>query len=66
MGLYIVLKRSKNSIARDACILALVSDYDHRDTLSYLKGMAYNLSFKVIYTLILNISLYYSIPSSLI
>ena len=38
-------KRSKHSIARDARILALVADYESRDTLSYLKGIAYNFEF---------------------
>ena len=40
-----VKKKSIAIIARDTRILSLVADYESRETLSFLKGMAYNFDF---------------------
>ena len=40
-----VKKNSKAIIARDARISSLVPDYETRETLSFLKGIAYNFEF---------------------
>ena len=40
-----VKKCSKDIITRNTRILALVADYEFRETLSFLKGIAYNFEF---------------------
>ena len=38
-------KTSKLSAARNERILSIVANYDNRETLSYLRGIAYNFQF---------------------
>ena len=40
-----VKKSSKATIARDTRILSLLAEYESRETLSFLKGIAYNFEF---------------------
>ena len=52
---------TKKEVDRNTRIQALVSDYENRDTLTYIRGIAYNLAFSScnIYTVSLLLSTHY-------